>query len=142
LIRQYDVGKTVDLSVLRDNHDLKISVELERSPRLQREMKKYRNDDFEFTARDVSFFDTAEEQWDKDQRGALIEEVKPGSWAELANLFTGDLLVDVDGMPVSDVDSLRRIMEKVAKAKKPVLVMKVMRGIHTAYLEFEPNWKH
>ncbi len=142
LIRQYDVGKSVELSVLRDNHDLKISVELERSPRLQREMKKYRNDEFEFTARDVSFFDTAEEQWDKEQQGALIEEVKPGSWAELANLFTGDLLVDVDGMPVSDVDSLRRVMEKVAKAKKPVLVMKVKRGIHTAYLEFEPNWKH
>jgi serine protease Do len=142
LIRQYDVGKTVELSVLRDNHDMKISVVLERSPRLQREMKKYRNDEFEFTARDVSFFDTAEEQWDKEQRGALIEEVKPGSWAELANLFSGDLLVDVDGMPVGDVDSLRRVMEKVAAAKKPVVVMKVMRGIHTAYLEFEPNWKN
>jgi S1-C subfamily serine protease len=32
LIRQYDVGKTVDLSVLRDMKEMKISVELERSP--------------------------------------------------------------------------------------------------------------
>ena len=142
LIRQYDVGKTVELSLLRDNQEMKISVQLTRSPRLQREMKKYRNDDFEFTARNVSFFDAAEEQWDKEQRGALIEEVKPGSWAELANLYAGDLLVDVDGQPVDDVDSLRRVMEKVAAAKKPVVVMKVMRGIHTAYLEFEPNWKN
>jgi serine protease Do len=141
LIRQYDVGKTVELSVLRDNQEMKISVQLGRSPRLQREMKKYRNDDFEFTARNVSFFDSAEEQWDKDQHGALIEEVKPGSWAELANLYAGDLLVDVDGEPVDDVDSLRRVMEKVAAAKTLVVVMKVMRGIHTAYLEFEPNWK-
>ena len=58
LIRQYDIGKTVELTVLRDKAELKIPVELARSPRLQREMKKYRNDDFEFTARDVSFFDT------------------------------------------------------------------------------------
>jgi serine protease Do len=142
LIRQYDVGKTVDLSVIRDNHEMKIPVQLARSPRLQREMKKYRNDDFEFTARNVSFFDTAEEQWDKEQQGALIEEVKPGSWAELANLYAGDLLVDVDGQPVEDVDSLRKVMERVAVMKKPVVVMKVMRGIHTAYLEFEPNWKN
>jgi serine protease Do len=142
LIRQYDVGKTVELSVLRDNQTKKISVELARSPRLQREMKKYRNDDFEFTARNVSFFDNAEEQWDKEQHGALIEEVKPGSWAELANLYAGDLLVDVNGEPVDDVDSLRRVMEKVAAAKRPVVVMKVVRGIHTAYLEFEPNWKN
>jgi hypothetical protein len=33
-------------------------------------------------------------------------------------------------------------MERVAAQKKPVLVMKVVRGIHTAYLEFEPNWKN
>jgi serine protease Do len=142
LIRQYDVGKTVELSVLRDNKEMKISVELARSPRVRREMKKYRNDDFEFTARNVSFFDRAEEQWDKDQHGALIDEVKPGSWAELANLYTGDLVVSVDGKPVDDVDTLRRVMDEVATEKKPVLVMKVLRGIHTAYLEFEPNWKN
>jgi serine protease Do len=141
LIRQYDVGKTVDLSVLRDMKPMKISVVLERSPRLRREMKKYRNDDFEFTARNVSFFDTAEEQWDKAQRGALVDEVKPGSWAELANLYAGDLIVEVDGQTVGNVDDLRQVMEKIAAAKKASVVMKVMRGIHSAFLEFEPNWK-
>jgi len=113
-----------------------------RSPRLQREMKKYRNNDFEFTARNVSFFDAAEKQWDKDQQGALIEEVKPGSWAELANLYVGDLLVEVDGQPVANVDALRQAMDKIAAAKKPAVVMKVTRGIHSAYLEFEPDWKN
>jgi serine protease Do len=142
LIRQYDVGKTVELSVLRDMKAMKISVELERSPRLRREMKKYRNDDFEFTARNVSFFDSAEEQWDKEQQGALVEEVKPGSWAELANLYAGDLVVEVDGQPVGNVDALHQAMDKVAAARKPAVVMKVMRGIHSAYLEFEPNWKN
>jgi serine protease Do len=142
LIRQYDVGKTVELSVLRDVKEMKISVELERSPRLRREMKKYRNDDFEFTARNVSFFDSAEEEWDKSQQGALVDEVKPGSWAELANLYAGDLVVEVDGQPVGNVDDLRQDMDKVAAAKKPAVVMKVVRGIHTAYLEFEPNWKN
>jgi serine protease Do len=142
LIRQYDVGKTVELTVLRGNQETKVPVELVRSPRLQREMKKYRNNDFEFTARNVSFFDAAEEQWDNEQQGALIEEVKPGSWGELASLYSGDLVVEVDGQRVDDVDGLRRVMEEVAAAKKPVLVMKVLRGIHTAYLEFEPNWKN
>ena len=131
----------MDLSVLRDTKEMKISVELERSPRLRREMKKYRNEDFEFTARNVSFFDTAEEQWDKSQRGALVDEVKPGSWAELANLYAGDLIVEVDGQTVGNVDDLRQAMEKIAASKKAAVVMKVMRGIHSAYLEFEPNWK-
>src|SRR5207245_6979800 len=46
LIRQYEVGQTVELSVLRDKAQLKVRVELMRSPKLVREMKKYRNDDF------------------------------------------------------------------------------------------------
>jgi S1-C subfamily serine protease len=142
LIRQYDVGKTVELSVLRDMKPMKISVELARSPRLRREMKKYRNDEFEFTARNLSFFDAAEEQWDTDKQGAFIEEVKSGSWAELANLYVGDLVVEVDNQPVGNVDALRQVMDKIAASKKPAVVMKVVRSIHSAYLEFEPNWKH
>jgi serine protease Do len=40
LIRQYDVGKTVDLMVVHDKTKKKVPVELVRSPRLQRERKK------------------------------------------------------------------------------------------------------
>ena len=142
LIRQYDIGKTVELAVLRNLQPQVVSVELARSPRLKREMKKYRNDDFEFTVRDVSFFDIAEEQWDENQRGALVEDVKSGSWAELASLYVGDLIVEVNGQPITGVDSLRHQMEKDAATKLPVVKMKVLRGIHTAYLELEPAWKN
>jgi S1-C subfamily serine protease len=105
-------------------------------------MKKYRNDEFEFTARDVCFFDAADEQWNNDQHGALVEEVKPGSWAELASLYSGDLILEVDGQPINNVDNLREQLEEIAAAKKSLVVMKVMRGIHTSYLELEPNWKN
>jgi serine protease Do len=141
LIRQYDIGKQVELSILRDKTPMKLTVELERSPRLEREMKKYRNDDFEFTARDVCFFDAADEQWNADQHGALVQEVKPGSWAELASLYPGDLIVEVEGKPVNNVDVLKKQLTQVAQEKKSVVVMKVLRGIHTTYLEIEPNWK-
>jgi serine protease Do len=141
LIRQYDIGKKAELTVIRDQKELKIPVELARSPRLKREMKKYRNEDFEFTAREVSFFDRVEEQWSGDQRGVLIEDVKSGSWAELGSLSGGDLILEVDGQPVDNVDALRRQMERIAANKEKVVVIKVLRGIHTSYLEIEPNWK-
>ena len=142
LIRQYDVGKTVELTILRDQTELKVPVELARSPRLQREMRKYRSDDFEFTAREVSFFDAVEEQLAPDQQGVLVESVTAGSWAELGTLSAGDLILEVDGRPVGNVDSLRRELERVAAAKEKVVVIKVLRGIHTCYLEIEPNWKN
>jgi serine protease Do len=141
LIRQYDVGKTVELTILRDQTELKVPVELARSPRLQREMRKYRSDDFEFTAQEVSFFDRVDEQLATDQQGVLVESVTAGSWAELGTLSAGDLILEVDGRPVGNVDSLRRELERVAAAKEKVVVIKVLRGIHTCYLEIEPNWK-
>ncbi len=141
LIRQYDVGKTVELTVVRDKNQRTIPVELARSPRLQREMKTHRNDDFEFTVRDLSFFDRAEEQWSSDQAGALVTEVKPGSWGELGSLYVGDLILEVDGQPIENVEALHRQMDKLTAEKKSPIVMKVLRGIHTKFLELEPNWK-
>ncbi len=141
MIHQYDVGKTVELSVQRNKENLKTAVELARSPHQQREMKKYTNPEFEFTARDVSFFDSADEQWDKEQHGALVEEVKPGSWAELGSLSNGDLILEVDGNPVNNVESLHKIMDQLVSSRKSTILIKVLRGIHTSYLQLEPNWK-
>ena len=141
LTRQYDIGKTVELGVLRGKESLKVQVELMRSPRLEREMKKYRNLDFDFTARDVCFFDTADEEWSADQKGALVEEVKSGSWAELALLSQGDLIIELNGKAIGNVDDLSRELKQVSEQKKSFVVMKVLRGIHTSYLEFEPKWK-
>jgi serine protease Do len=141
LIRQYEVGKTVELTVVRSKMKTKVSVELVRSPRLQREMKKYRNDEFEFTTRNVSFFDAADQQWEKAQQGALVEDVKSGSWAELGTLYNGDLILEVNETAVSNVDDLKRAMEQIASAKTSVVRIKVLRGVHTMFLEMEPNWK-
>jgi serine protease Do len=141
LIRQYDIGANVQLHILRGEETLTVPVELARSPKLRREMKKYRNDDFEFTTRDIAFFDVAQEQWAPGQGGALVEDVKSGSWAELGSLYIGDLILEVDGQPVKDIESLKSIMADIAKMKKPFVVIKVRRGIHTAFLELEPAWK-
>jgi hypothetical protein len=32
-------------------------------------------------------------------------------------------------------------MDRIAAAKEKEVVIKVLRGIHTCYLEIEPNWK-
>jgi serine protease Do/serine protease DegQ len=140
LVRQYDPGVTVKLAVLRDRERRVVPVELERSPRLRREMKKYRNEDFEFAARDIAFHDRAEEEWSSNQAGVLVEDVQSGSWAELGSLQEEDLILEVDGQKVPNVEQLRPLMEKIAADKKRFVVMKVMRGIHTHFLEFEPKW--
>jgi serine protease Do len=140
LIRQYDIGAKVELSVLRDGKKITLPVELERSPKLRREMKKYRSNEFEFTARDISFFDIAQERWEPGQNGVLVEELKSGSWAELGNMEVDDLIIEVEGETIKDVAQLKSVMDRIAAEKRKFVVMKVLRGIHAAFLEIEPTW--
>jgi serine protease Do len=140
LIRQYDLGGQVTLQVRRGTVATNIPVELVRSPRLQREMKKYHNADFEFLARDVSFVDAVREQWPENQPGVLVEEVKSGSWAELGALYVNDLILEVDGGKIDGVETLRGRFEELTRERRPVTVLKVLRGIHTRFLELEADW--
>lgn len=140
LIRQYRSGDSVSLSVRRDAELIKVPVELVQAPKLDREMKKYRNDAFEFTVRDITFFDKAQERWKTEQVGVLVDEVKSGGWAALGQLSVGDLLLAIDGHEANDVDTVKTLLEAVLENKPDTVVFKVLRGIHTLFIEIEPQW--
>lgn len=140
LIRQYRSGTSVALSVGRNGAIEKIPVELVLAPKLDREMKKYRNDAFEFTVRDITFFDKAQESWKTDQSGVLVDEVKSGGWAALGQLAVGDLLISIDGHPAGDVETVEKLLSDIIAAKPRTVVFKVLRGIHTYFIEIEPQW--
>jgi serine protease Do len=140
LIRNYSVGATVELAVLRDGKDLKVPVELIRAPMLDREMRKYRNENFEFTARDITMFDKADEQWEEAQHGVLVTELQPGSWAELGMMRVGDLIQEVEATSINSVEELQAAMEDVEQRRAETVAVKVLRGIYTLFIELEPKW--
>ncbi len=141
LIRQYRIGTSAELTILRGEERKTIEVELVESPRLAREMRKYRDDNFEFTVRDITFFDRAREDWDEVRTGVLVEEVRSGSWAALGMLSVSDLIVEVNGEQVPDVEGFEQMMEAVAEEQPKTLIFKVLRGIYTLFLQFEPQWE-
>jgi len=130
LVRQYRVGTEAMLSVRRGQAGdaQEVGVELVRAPQLAREMKKLRVDDFEFTARDISFFDKADEEWSED------------TCAAVAGLAPGDLIQFVNGEPIPSVEKLDEVMEAIAEAQPERVVLRVLRGIRTAFIELEPQW--
>lgn len=140
MIRQYRVGATAELQMLRAGQPVTAKVELVRSPKLEREMKKYQNSAFEFSARDLSFFDRVRDRWPEDLPGALVTDVKDGGWAALGDLQSGDVVQAVNGAPVADVAALEQSLKNVTEQKPRYVELRVQRGIHTRYLELEPNW--
>jgi serine protease Do len=141
MIRQYKIGSTVTLSVLRGRADRQLAVKLETAPRLPREMKKYEDPNFEFRVRDVASADRVQNAIPESQQGVLVEAVREGGWAALGHLADGDFLMAVDGEPAVTVEAVQKKMTRIAEAKPRAVVLKVRRGIRTFLVELQTGWK-
>jgi serine protease Do len=141
LIRQYPVGAEVELRILRDGAVMELPVELMLSPDLPREMKSYKDENFEFTVRNITFFDRAENKWPQEQHGVLVEEVESGGWADVALLMPGDLIIQVEGEKAVDVENFEKKMEAIEEEQAESVVFLVRRDIGTQFIEIEPEWQ-
>jgi serine protease Do len=141
MIRQYKIGTSVRLTVVRGGQERQVPVTLEASPRLPREMKKYEDPNFEFRVRDVTPIDRAERNWPEGQPGVLVEAVREGGWAALGHLADGDLLLAIDGAPAVDVETVQKQMTAIAERKPETVVIRVRRGIRTLFVEMQTGWQ-
>lgn len=142
MIRQYKIGSSAELAVMRGRDKLKVSVELEKFPTPPGEMKKYVDASFEFTVRDIAFLDRAQEGWGKDETGVVVEAVGEGGWASLARLSVGDLIISVNGESVADVALFEVAMKGITDKKLKSVLLQVKRGIYNFYVELEPAWNN
>ena len=141
LIRQRRIGDRAELTVHRAGRTLKVAAELVAAPKADREMPRFQDVNFEFSARDLSFFDRAREQLPDNIRGALVSEVKDGGWAALGELQVNDIIQSVAGRPIADADALAAAMSVLVKQRADRVLVVVRRGIRTLYLELEPSWR-
>jgi serine protease Do len=140
LVRQYRIGTKVEITVWRDNHEISITLELEESPKSQKEMKRYADETFDFTAREIAFADRVKESWDDFLQGALVENVGEGGWASLAHLAVGDLIVAVDRATVANTSDLDKSMKAAALSRAEIVLVQVRRGIHSLFIQIQPAW--
>lgn len=141
MIRKYKIGSTAQLAIIRGKEEKKVSVVLPESPRLAREMKKYHDDSFEFTCRDIVFHDRAKEDWEPDKRGVVVTEVGEGGWAALGRLAVGDLILSVNGKASPTLGVFAGIMKQVQSERTKAVTLQVQRGPHELYVELQPAWE-
>ena len=141
MVRQRRINTEVTLDVVRGSDPLQVKVKLEAPPTPASELKRYRDDDFEFTARELSFDDRVNNKLDDTLRGVVIERVEAASWAQVAHVTTGDILMSIDSTPTPDAKSVEAAMKAVKEKKQKRVVFFVRRGIHTQFLELEPGWE-
>jgi serine protease Do len=140
LIRAYKVGGDAILTGVRDGQPLTITATLGRQPKTAAELPEYKDDRFEFTAREISLAERVDDKLPASETGLRISAVQNAGWAALAGLSAGDFLLALDGRQVATVAELEKMLKQYRETKPRRVVFFVRRGIHTSYLELEPKW--
>lgn len=140
-LRQYAVGSKVMLTVHRAGTEIPVEATLRATPRQAREMKRYEDVDFGFRARELADSDLENPRLRGTSQGIIVDAIEQGGWAALARLYTGDVILAVDGKPVADVDGLAAQLKAAVDGRRTSVVFKVRRGVRTLFVELEPVWK-
>lgn len=140
-LRQYAIGASVTLTVSRDGAEIPVTTTLPVGPRLPREMRRYDDTTFGFRARELAADDLLDPRLRGTSQGVVVDAIEQGGWAALARLGVGDVIVEVDGTAVADVETLAKELEAAAAARQAAVVLKIRRGVRTLFVELEPAWQ-
>jgi len=139
-VEDLSIGAKATLGVFRGGAKTELTVVLEETPTTAAEVKTARAEIMEFTVRDVIFMDRVANKWKKGQAGVVVVEVTSGSWANLAGLRAGDLILSINDAAVKDVKHVKLVLEDLGKKKPGTVKIFVKRGYRTAFVFVEPEW--
>ncbi len=135
-------GEEVTLSVLRPGEGAprELNLRLEPRPAEPSPRDRVRQETLEVAVRDVAFEDRRSEDWERDQPGALVVEIEQGSWAQMAGLRLGDLVLRVAGREIADAEAFNRVVRALLDERPRVIPLYVRRGQRTHFIFIEPDW--
>jgi S1-C subfamily serine protease len=140
-ILRMKVGDKVTFSVMvdKDKPLETISVTLEEQPKRANLAERFFAEDLGFSVREIVFYDTYLRKLPADQKGVLVSWVKPQSSADSGKLKGNDLITELNGQAVTDVDEFKKSYESFRKDHpKQAVVMVVKRDANTEVIRIEP----
>ncbi|MGA0846292.1 MAG: PDZ domain-containing protein, partial [Luteolibacter sp.] len=142
LIVSYPVDATIELEGRRGDEAMKWSVQLAPRPVDDGSLVEYKDELFEFTVRELSSRqrDLARQLLGKEPEGLSVIKVETNGWASLGGFAPDDIILNVNGQPVNDIDTLKSILRGMRDSRPRSVVFGIRRGPRTTFLEVEPRW--
>lgn len=134
-------GQSVALSVMSGKgqplHDVKLT--MAEQPERPTSAKRFFAEDLGFSVRDLTFQDRYQRKLEKSDGGVLVAVIRPSSSAQTGHLEREDMVMELNGEKVVDVDQFEKAYEKIRKDKPhDALVMEVKRNGSTQVIRIEP----
>ncbi|MFT3788596.1 MAG: trypsin-like peptidase domain-containing protein [Tepidisphaeraceae bacterium] len=125
LISQLPIGTEVELSIRRDGKEQVVKATVEKLESRVGDEKEFKA--WGLSVRDVTRAYMIDNRLD-DDTGVVVTSVSSGEPADKAKLQPGDVIRQVNGTDVVDLDSFASSYEQAVKDKTPQLLLGIQRG--------------
>lgn len=139
-VEDLEIGGQAKLTVLRAGKPVEIAVTLEETPNTAADARTAEDAVLEYKVRELTFIDRVNNDLPKDYEGLIVAAITPGSWAQVANLRAGDILLQINDQAVDGIRTFKKIVRQLAKDKPKRVKIFVRRGRSTAFVFMRPEW--
>ena len=141
LVRETDIGREIPVKILRDGESLVIRVVLTERPVSAKDAEEFVDDTFGLTVRELTTDVRILLNLSDDTQGVIVRRIKSGSWAHLAGMRPGVIILRFGEYPVSSIEDFESAVNKV-KEEKPAEVPVFCRvGARTGFFRLQPRWE-
>jgi serine protease Do len=139
-IAQRAPDATATFEVLREGSRQNITVTLAASPADDDGVAKWKDPEFEFSACDLTDAVKDQQNIPRQAKAARVTDVTPNGWASLAGLLKDDLILTIDGQPITGATDLEAKLTSLKATKPPLVVFFLQRGVRNLFIQLEPAW--
>ncbi|MDE0768064.1 MAG: PDZ domain-containing protein [Opitutaceae bacterium] len=137
-IAKRGIGETMKLGISRDGETLEVEIVLGQAPKPVRQASRFYFENLGFTIREFLVYDSVSMKLDVEPGetpGVITSFVKTNSNAHTGGAQMGDLIKEIDGVPIDHFDQAIALIEELeADDSKNEFVLLVARGADTSVL--------
>lgn len=140
LIREVGAGNDVTFKVLRGGESIELTAKLVERPRSASEAREHEDEIFGLTVRELTTDMRIRLNVAADVSGVLVWRVRSGSWANIAGIRPGTLILNVGDYETPNIESFKEAVTKTAEAKPAEVPVFCLVNQTTSFYRMQPRW--
>lgn len=140
IVRETGIGAEAEIELLRKGEPKTITVALGERPRTARDAAAYEDEVFGMTIRELTRDIRIQLNLAEEDQGVIVFRVKPGSWAQLAGIRPGVIILRMGPYAVANVEDYEKAVEAIAAEQPSEIPVFCRVGPQTGYFRLSPEW--
>lgn len=140
LVRQAGVGTEAQVDFLRGGEPQTLTVTLIPRPTAAADAGEYEDTVFGLTVRELTTDVRIMLNIPPDVEGVIVRRVRPGSWADLAQMRPGVIVLEFGGIPVGSIEDFEAAVSRIGLEQPDEVAVFCRVGQRTGFFRLQPRW--